>query len=72
VHEIHFEDSAISRRMINRPANRSTQPPYIGRLMLRASWPVEIRLFGTEQESVKRDLYTFERVNCSHLKVRGV
>ena len=31
-----------------------------------------MRLFGTEQESVKRDLYTFECVRCSHLEVRGV
>ena len=32
----------------------------------------EMRLFGIEPESTKRDLFTFECVNCGHLEVRGV
>lgn len=32
----------------------------------------EMRLFGIEPESAKRDLFTFECANCGHLEVRGV
>jgi hypothetical protein len=33
---------------------------------------IEMCLFGTESESDKRDLYTFECVACGGLEVRGV
>jgi hypothetical protein len=33
---------------------------------------IEMRLFGIESESDKRDLYTFECVACGGLEVRGV
>jgi hypothetical protein len=32
----------------------------------------EMVLFGIESEADKRDLYTFECEDCSHLEVRGV
>jgi len=32
----------------------------------------EMRLFGIEPESIKRDIFTFECVSCGHLEVRGV
>jgi hypothetical protein len=33
---------------------------------------IEMRLFGIEAESSKRDLYTFECVTCGGLEVKGV
>lgn len=33
---------------------------------------IEMRLFGIESESDKRDLYTFECIACGGLEVRGV
>ncbi len=33
---------------------------------------IEMRLFGIEAESKKRDLYTFECVTCGGLEVRSV
>ncbi len=33
---------------------------------------IQMRLFGIEAESKKRDLYTFECVTCGGLEVRGV
>jgi hypothetical protein len=32
----------------------------------------EMVLFGIESEADKRELYTFECEDCSHLEVRGV
>jgi hypothetical protein len=47
------------------------QPP-IEPLLLCPFCKVEMRLFGIEAESDKRDLYTFECVACGGLEVRGV
>jgi hypothetical protein len=33
---------------------------------------LEMRLFGIEPESPKRDLFTFECSKCGRLEVRGV
>ena len=33
---------------------------------------LELRLFGIETESAKRELYTFECEKCGALEVRGV
>ena len=33
---------------------------------------LEMRLFCSEPENGKRDLYTFECVRCSHIEVKGV
>jgi len=32
----------------------------------------EMRLFGTEAESPKRDLFTFECEKCDFVEVRGI
>jgi hypothetical protein len=41
-------------------------------LLVCPSCRVEMRLFGIEQESDKRDVYTFECAACGGLEVRGV
>jgi transposase-like protein len=41
-------------------------------LMLCPECKREMRVFGIEAESAKRDLYTFECDKCGHLAVRGV
>lgn len=41
-------------------------------LILCMHCKVEMRLFGIEAESDKRDLYTFECVGCGGVEVRGV
>jgi hypothetical protein len=50
-----------------RPSEHNTEA-----LLLCPNCNLEMRLFGTEQESVKRDLYVFECVRCSRREVRGV
>ena len=44
----------------------------IAPLLLCSQCNTEMRLFGIEPESDKRDLYTFECVACGGLEVRGV
>jgi hypothetical protein len=44
----------------------------IAPLLLCTHCNVEMRLFGMESESVKRDIYTFECIDCGALEVRGV
>jgi hypothetical protein len=58
--------------MLTLAAIRRPSEPKTEALLLCPNCRLEMRLFGSEQESVKRDLYTFECVRCSHLEVRGV
>jgi hypothetical protein len=44
----------------------------IEHLLLRPLCNIEMRLFGIEAESKKRDLYTFECVTCGGLQVKSV
>jgi hypothetical protein len=41
-------------------------------LLLCPNCNLEMRLFCSEPENGKRDLYTFECVRCSHIEVKGV
>jgi hypothetical protein len=41
-------------------------------LLLCTHCNVEMCLFGIEVESAKRDLYTFECIDCGAVEVRGV
>ena len=59
--------SMLTQAAIGGPSEPKTEA-----LLLCPNCNLEMRLFGSEQESVKRDLYTFECVRCSHLEVRGV
>jgi len=53
------------------PAIPPNQTP-VAPLLLCPVCAVEMRLFGIEHESDRRDLLTFECVACGHLEVRGV
>lgn len=46
--------------------------PKIEALMLCPDCKMEMLLFGIEEESEIRDLYTFECRNCGRLEARGV
>jgi hypothetical protein len=50
-----------------RPSDPKTEA-----LLLCPNCNLEMRLLASAPENGKRDLYTFERVRCSHLEVRGV
>ncbi len=41
-------------------------------LLLCKHCNVEMYLFGIEEESAKRDLYTFECIKCGAVEVRGI
>ena len=58
--------------MLTLAAIRRPFEPETEALLLCPNCNLEMRLFGSEQESVKRDLYTFECVRCGDLEVRGV
>jgi hypothetical protein len=47
-------------------------PNPVKSLLLCPNCKTEMRLFGTEAESAKRDLYSFECVKCARIEVRGV
>ncbi len=47
------------------------QPP-VAPLLLCPACAIEMRLFGIEPESDRRDVFTFECVTCGRLEVRGV
>jgi hypothetical protein len=49
---------------------RSTEPEQS--LLTCPKCKLELRLFGIETESAKRELYTFECTKCGGLEVRGV
>ncbi len=49
-----------------------TSKPAIKSLITCPKCNREMRLFGIEEESDKRNLFTFECVECGHLEVRGV
>lgn len=50
----------------------SSKAPSIEPLLLCRHCNVEMCLFGIETESAKRELYTFECIDCGALEVRGV
>jgi len=58
--------------MQTQAAGTRPSEPKTEALLLCPNCNLEMRLFGTEPENGKRDLYTFECVRCSHLEVRGV
>jgi hypothetical protein len=49
---------------------RRTQP--IASLLICPKCNLEMRLFGIETETARRDLYSFECAKCGTLEVRGV
>ena len=57
-----------------RPFAKSTTPSKtpIAPMLVCPQCNIEMRLFGIESESDKRDLYTFECVACNGLEVRAV
>ena len=57
-------------RPLAKRSTRSEAP--IKSLLLCPFCNIEMRLFGIEPESDKRDLYTFECCTCRSLEVRGV
>ena len=54
------------------PKSKTVSKAPIEPLILCPVCNIEMCLFGTESESDKRDLYTFECVACGGLEVRGV
>ena len=54
------------------PKSKTVSKAPIEPLLLCPVCNIEMRLFGIESESDKRDLYTFECVACSGIEVRGV
>jgi hypothetical protein len=48
------------------------EPAPVQSLLICPKCKLEMRLVGTESETTKRDLYTFECVKCGRLDVRGV
>ena len=54
-----------------RPFPKADTKEKIKALVLCPKCNVEMRLFGIEPESDKRDLYTFECIACGGLEVRG-
>ena len=55
-----------------RPFPKANTREKIKPLILCPKCNVEMRLFGIELESDKRDLFTFECTACGGLEVRGV
>ena len=53
------------------PSDFSALTP-IAALLMCPGCQQEMRLFGIEPESAKRDLFTFECPACARLEVRGV
>jgi hypothetical protein len=54
------------------PSRAASKAPPIEPLLLCRHCNVEMCLFGIETESAKRELYTFECIDCGTLEVRGV
>ena len=55
-----------------RPFPKADTKEKIKALLLCPKCNVEMRLFGIEAESDRRDVYTFECNACCSLEVRGV